>query len=155
MKDHKNFYLKVLCFDLIILPIIVQIISSGIIGPILEELLFRGVVYNKLKEFFKPMQAIIGCSIIFALFHISNGLNVLYAFMMSFILIYLYEKYKNIKAPMLLHLTANATIIIALPIILKNIIWLNLFVLFMMIIILMFIYLIIIQEDVKKYKKKQ
>ena len=46
-------------FKLSELPIYVQIISSGIVGPILEELTFRGIVYNKLKEFNKPMKSII------------------------------------------------------------------------------------------------
>ncbi|MBR4073578.1 MAG: CPBP family intramembrane metalloprotease, partial [Clostridia bacterium] len=40
-------------YELSKLPIIVQIISSGICGPILEEFLFRGLVYNKLKTFNK------------------------------------------------------------------------------------------------------
>lgn len=95
-------------FDGSNLPIIVLFISSGIIGPILEELLFRGIVYNKLKEFNKPMKSIVLTSIIFGVIHF-NLLNTVYAFGVSFILIYLYEKYKTIKAPILMHVCLNTT----------------------------------------------
>ena len=37
-------------FEINSIPIMVQIICSGICGPILEELVFRGIVYNKLKD---------------------------------------------------------------------------------------------------------
>ena len=96
------------------IPIIIQVISSGICGPILEELLFRGIVYNKLKTFNKIIVAIILTSIIFAFFH-SSLINAIYAFGVSFILIYLYEKYKTLKAPILMHVFLNLTIILLQP----------------------------------------
>ena len=37
-------------YEISSIPLIVEIFCSGIIGPILEEILFRGIVYNKLKE---------------------------------------------------------------------------------------------------------
>ena len=111
-------------FDGNSIPIIIQKISSGIIGPILEELVFRGIVYNKLKEFNKPMNAIIITSVIFGIIH-TNPLNALYAFGVSFIFIFLYEKYKSIKAPILMHISLNTTIILMLDIIKINNIILN------------------------------
>lgn len=122
-------------FELSKLPIIVQLISSGICGPILEELVFRGIVYNKLKSFNKPMTAIILTSLIFGLIH-SNIINAIYAFGVSFILIYLYEKYKTIKAPILMHIFLNVTIISLLPLILKNYLAFNLYLLIVSILVL-------------------
>ena len=131
-------------FELSKLSIIVQIISSGICGPILEELIFRGIVYNKLKTFNKKMTAIILTSIIFGIVH-SNIINSIYAFGVGFILIYLYEKYKTLKAPILMHIFLNTTIILMLPLIVKNYIAFNLYLLIMSIIIL-----IIINKYIKK-----
>lgn len=82
------------------------IICTGLLGPILEELLFRGIVFNKLKRFNKQMKSILLTSFIFALFH-ANPIQMLYAFCLSFILIYVYEKYKNIKAPIIVHIASN------------------------------------------------
>ena len=131
-------------FELSKLPIIVQIISSGICGPILEEFIFRGIVYNKLKTFNKKMTAIILTSVIFGIVH-SNIINGIYAFGVSFILIYLYEKYKTLKAPIVMHIFLNTTIILMLPLIIKNYIAFNLYLLIMSIIIL-----IIINKYIKK-----
>lgn len=133
-------------FEVSSLPIIVQIICSGICGPILEELVFRGIVYNKLKEFNKPMTSIILTSIIFALFH-TNIINAIYAFGVSFILIYLYEKYKTLKAPILMHIFLNTTIILMLKLIIKNFVVFNLYLLIVSIIILL-ILRIYLKKDV-------
>ena len=108
------------------LPLIIQIICSGICGPILEELVFRGILYNKLKSFNKKKIAIILCCIIFALFH-TDIVNCLYALIVSFILIYLYDKYKSLKAPIIMHVTLNTTIILLLNIIIKNYFIFNLY----------------------------
>lgn len=133
-------------FEISSIPIIVQIICSGICGPILEELLFRGIVYNKLKEFNRPMRAVIFTSVIFALFH-SDIVNAIYAFGVSFILIYLYEKYKTLKAPILMHIFLNTTIILMLNLIIKNFIVFNLYLLIVSIITLL-ILRIYLKKDV-------
>ena len=118
------------------MSIIVQLISSGICGPILEELLFRGVVYNKLKEFNKPKIAMILCSVIFGIIH-TNIINGIYAFIVSFIFIYLYEKYRTLKAPIIMHISLNSTIILMLSLITKNYLVFNLYLLIVSIIVLL------------------
>ncbi len=127
------------------LPILVQIISSGICGPIIEELIFRGIVYNKLKAFNKPMTAIILTSIIFGVVH-GNIINMIYAFGVSFIFIYLYEKYKSLKAPIIMHMFLNITIIILLPLIKMNFIVFNIYLLIISILVLIVIRLKIIND---------
>ena len=128
------------------IPIIVQIICSGLLGPILEELLFRGIVYNKLKEFNKPMTSIIISSVIFSLFH-SNIVDAIYAFGVSFILIYMYEKYKTLKAPIITHICLNTTIILMLNLINKNFIVFNMYLLIVSIIILLILRKICILKE--------
>ena len=82
------------------------IISNGILGPILEEYMFRGVIYNNLQKENDKMLSIIMTSILFSMMH--TGIDsILYSFALSFLLIYVYEKYKTIKAPIILHMTLN------------------------------------------------
>lgn len=91
------------------LPLMVTIVSSGIIGPILEELLFRGIVYNKLLEFNNHKKACVITSIMFSLMHFPNFITMIYTFFLSFIIIYLYDKYKALKAPITFHIGINTT----------------------------------------------
>ncbi|MDO4962816.1 MAG: CPBP family intramembrane metalloprotease [bacterium] len=101
------------------IPLMIQLVCSGILGPVIEEILFRGIVYNKLKSFNKPMTSIILCSLIFSLMH-SNIIDMVYAFGVSFMFIYLYEKYKTLKAPIIMHMSLNITIILMLKLITYN-----------------------------------
>lgn len=123
-------------FELITLPLIVQLICSGLCGPILEELVFRGIVYNKLKTFNKTMTAIILSSVIFGFIHF-DIINGIYAFGVSFILIYLYEKYQTLKAPIIMHIVLNSTIIFMSSLITKNYMVFNLYLLIISILILL------------------
>lgn len=126
------------------LPLIVSIISSGICGPILEEFLFRGIVYNRLKEFNSPMKSMIITSVLFGIIHF-NIIDCIYAFGVSFILIYLYEKYKTLKAPILMHISLNTTILLMFNLITKNYLIFNLYLLIISIIILL-----ILKKNIKK-----
>ena len=67
-----NSYLSIICdYPVSELPLYVQIICSGIIGPIIEELIFRGIIFNKLKHYYPLKKAMFLTTIIFALFHAS------------------------------------------------------------------------------------
>lgn len=86
---------------------ILLFISSGLIGPILEEILFRYINYNKLKEFNSPKVAIIINSLIFALIHI-NIEKIFFALILGIILNVIYEQKKNIIFPIIIHISANS-----------------------------------------------
>ncbi|MCI5677433.1 MAG: type II CAAX endopeptidase family protein [Candidatus Faecisoma sp.] len=86
--------------------ILIAIISTGIIGPIIEEYMIRGIMYNELKQKYSIMKSIIITTIIFSLLHF-NLVQMIYALVLGFILIYMYEKTNNIKAPLILHMTSN------------------------------------------------
>lgn len=86
--------------------IYIALFGSVIIGPILEELIFRYLIYNNLNKFNKKNTSIILSSIIFALVH--NGfINIVYAFIIGTILTIIYSKNKNIKEVIILHMVAN------------------------------------------------
>ena len=86
--------------------IFILVLTSGIVGPIIEELIFRGLLYNGFKEEYTPMLSIIITSVLFSIFH-TGIINIVYSFELSFLLIYVYEKYKTIKAPIIMHITSN------------------------------------------------
>lgn len=86
--------------------IYIALFGSVIIGPILEELVFRYLIYNNLNKFNKKNTSIILSSLIFALVH--NGfINIVYAFIIGTILTIMYSKNKNIKEVIILHMVAN------------------------------------------------
>ena len=86
--------------------IYIALFGSAIIGPILEELVFRYLIYNNLNKFNKKNTSIILSSLIFALVH--NGfINIVYAFIIGTILTIIYSKNKNIKEVIILHMVAN------------------------------------------------
>ena len=115
---YFNFLLKTSLFDNNN-NLIITLISTGLIGPIIEELMFRGIIYNELKNKYKNMKAILITTIFFAVIHF-NIIQILYALAIGFILIFVYEKYKNIKAPIILHMVSNITTTLFLPILIQN-----------------------------------
>lgn len=88
------------------------LISSGIIGPIIEELLFRGIVYEKLKQITSIKKATIISVIIFALFH-QEPSQIVYAALIGTILIKVYQK-TNIIGSIIVHISANCSITVCM-----------------------------------------
>lgn len=78
-------------------------IKVVIIAPILEELVFRGVIFKKLSLKYNAYLGMIITSIIFGVLH--N--DIIGAFTFSVIACMLYVKTKNILAPMLVHFFNN------------------------------------------------
>lgn len=120
---YVNFLLKTNLYDSNT-KMITTLIATGFIGPIIEELLFRGVMYNEAKKRYPNTKAIWIVNICFALCHF-NVLQMFYAFILGFILIYVYEKYKTIKAPIIVHMASNITTTCFLPLLIKNYFWVN------------------------------
>ena len=92
------------------LPIIISVISTGIIGPIYEEILFRYILYNRLKKKYSIKKSILITTILFALIHLSP-IKIIYAFILGLTMNILYERHKNILAPILIHISANTIVI--------------------------------------------
>lgn len=99
--------------------IFITLLSTGLFGPIIEELLFRGIMYNEAKKIYPNMKSILLVTTIFAICHTSI-IQMIYAFALGFILIYVYEKYHTIKAPIILHMASNITTTLFLPFLIQN-----------------------------------
>ena len=87
-----------------------MLIGSVIFGPIFEEILYRGLMYNKLKEISNAFIGVLISSILFALLHIPKygfGINMFFLFLAGILLSYCYEKTDNIYIPILVHSISN------------------------------------------------
>ena len=93
-------------------PVILQIISLTIIVPVTEELIYRGVVYLRLRKELGRKTGMVITSLVFGLFHF-NLLQGMYAFLLSFLLLFVFEKYRTIIACILLHGTANMIAVVS------------------------------------------
>ncbi len=87
-------------------PMYVQIVCLGILAPICEELVFRGLMFKRLRALVSFRYAAIYTSMVFAFIH-GNMVQLVYAFIMGLVFAYLYEKYGSFKAPVIAHIVAN------------------------------------------------
>lgn len=88
------------------LPLWAGIILYGLISPVAEEIVFRGLVYNRLCRQFGLSFAIIGSSLLFGIYH-GNVVQALYGFILGLMIAVLYERYASFVVPVLLHGAAN------------------------------------------------
>ena len=86
------------------------LISSGIVGPIFEEILFRYVFFNRLLRKYNFFYATFINSCIFAFIHFSV-IKSFYAFILGTLLCLIYQKKNNIIIPILVHIAANSIIL--------------------------------------------
>ena len=81
-------------------------LSFVIVGPIHEELLYRGVIQRLLGRTYSPRTSILYASFLFALMHIHPGL-ILSSFFLGLFLGYVYHKWNNLWYAIILHMLIN------------------------------------------------
>ncbi len=89
----------------------IQIICLGILIPVCEELVFRGLMFKRLREYGSFKIAMIYSAIVFSFMHF-NIVQTIYAFFMAVVFAFLYERYNSVKAPILAHVSANITAVL-------------------------------------------
>lgn len=87
-------------------PFAVQIVSLGILVPISEELIFRGLMFKRIRQQAGFLRAALYSTLAFTILH-GNLVQMLYAFATGMMLCYVYEKYGSVKAPMAAHIVMN------------------------------------------------
>lgn len=87
-------------------PIWLGVLSYGILAPLGEETVFRGVLYGQLKKVSNIPVAIVLSGLAFGLFH-GNLVQAVYATVLGIVLALVYEIYDSILAAMLFHGIAN------------------------------------------------
>ncbi|MBQ5735852.1 MAG: CPBP family intramembrane metalloprotease [Lachnospiraceae bacterium] len=86
--------------------IIFEFIAMVIIAPLLEEILFRGIIFARLREYMSVKVAIVISALIFGIIH-GNVVQGIYAFIIGICLAYIYERYNTLLAAVLFHMSAN------------------------------------------------
>lgn len=84
----------------------VQLICLGIITPIMEEYIFRGLIFKRIRNYVSAKRAILASAFFFGMYH-GNLVQVIYGTLSGILLGYLYEKYGSLKAPILAHMLMN------------------------------------------------
>ena len=84
------------------------VVMAAVVAPVVEEILFRGILYPAIKQIGYPRIAAIGTAILFALFHV-NLLTFASLTAVALGLIALYEFTDNLLAPIVAHAVFNAS----------------------------------------------
>lgn len=85
---------------------IIAIVVTVLMAPIVEEIIFRGLIYTRLKSGMPIMAAAILSSLIFGLMH-GNLIWGSYAFVLGMLLVWVFEKFKSLAANILVHFAFN------------------------------------------------
>jgi len=97
------------------LPIWIGILVYGLITPVTEEIVHRGIIYNRLRRFYELPIAIIMGGLIFGLSH-GNVVQLVYGGLMGIMICCIYERYSTFVYPMLFHCMANTAVYVCMSI---------------------------------------
>ena len=89
----------------------VQLLGLGVLVPLAEELIFRGLIYTRIRKRIPSGAAIFFSALLFALFH-GNVIQMIFAFPLALILAWLYERSGWFACPLAFHMGANLTAIV-------------------------------------------
>ena len=82
-------------------------LTVGITGPILEEVLFRGIILDGFLNRYKPGKAIFWSALLFGLFHM-NPWQFIPAFLIGLLLGYIYLKTRSLIPVIFIHIINNS-----------------------------------------------
>ena len=82
-------------------------VAAILVAPVVEEVLFRGILYPTIKQMGFPRLAIYGTSLLFAAIH-ANLMTFIPLTFFALVLIALYEKTDNLLAPITAHCFFNS-----------------------------------------------
>ena len=87
---------------------LVLILVVVLIGPVMEELLFRGILYRRLRDYLGVGWAAALSGVFFGVIH-GNLVQGVYAGLFGVVLALLYEHFGTLAAPLTAHFTNNLT----------------------------------------------
>jgi membrane protease YdiL (CAAX protease family) len=93
------------------LGLVALVLVIGIIGPLGEEIFFRGFAYTALRHRFGPALAAVGSAAFFAAVHLNPG-ALIPIFLMGLLLAALYQRTGTLAAPFALHAANNTFAVI-------------------------------------------
>lgn len=81
----------------------------GIVSPLAEEIVFRGILYNRMKKTFSTALSLVLSALLFGLYH-GNTVQAAYGFLMGMLIAYTYEKCGGFLYAFLFHAAANVSV---------------------------------------------
>lgn len=82
-----------------------EILATGILTPVIEELLYRGVVYQRLREWLGIVPAVLLSAVLFGAMHM-NVVQFVYAGLIGLLLAYVNETF-GLSASIMVHAAGN------------------------------------------------
>lgn len=90
-------------------PIWQGLLLFGVVSPLAEEIVFRGVIYNRLKKYFPVWIAILTSAVLFGGYH-GNLVQGIYGFLLGTVIAWLYEVAGKFRIPVMFHAFANISV---------------------------------------------
>lgn len=91
--------------------VLVQILGLGILVPVAEELIFRVLIYTRMKRILSVRQSVFFSALLFAVYH-GNLVQMIFAFPLALVLALLYERGRFAGYPIAFHIGANLTAVL-------------------------------------------
>jgi len=88
--------------------ILLVLFTVGIITPALEEIVFRGVIFNRFREDLKIVPAVVLQAVFFGLVHF-NILQSAYTFLLGILLAFVFVWADSLLVPIFVHIGINLT----------------------------------------------
>jgi membrane protease YdiL (CAAX protease family) len=91
--------------------LLIELLGLGIIIPIVEEMVFRGLMYERIKEFLDLKWAVFVAALSFGVVH-GNLVQGIFSFFLGLLMIYVYERFHSLLAPILFHVVSNVLAVV-------------------------------------------
>lgn len=86
--------------------LVVGLVLYGVVSPFVEEVIFRGFLYGRMKVYMNWIVALVLSSLLFGIYH-GNLVQGVYGFIMGLFFGLVYEKCKNFYLVVIMHDIAN------------------------------------------------
>ena len=93
-------------------PIIAVVLVVGIMVPIAEELVFRGLVFKNLQDYAGTVVAVLISGLLFGIYH-ENMIQFIYATILGWLLAIIMGRVRSVKVPIVGHIAANIWTIVS------------------------------------------
>ena len=91
------------------LSLLMGLFLYGIVSPLAEEMVFRGLVYNRLRKYFPYNIAFLMSGVLFGVYH-GNLVQGVYGFILGLIITWAYDRFGSFLIPVLVHSVANMAV---------------------------------------------
>lgn len=88
---------------------VIGVILYGLVSPFAEEVIFRGILFQRMKRCFNYGIALIVSSLLFGLYH-GNVVQAVYGTILGIVIAWSYELFGEFLAPVLFHAVANISV---------------------------------------------